>query len=366
MKSITVTTLRSINFGAVLQSYALHVAQKKLGVDNRVLDKEPLKNMYERISLKFNKRMMISLISNIFYFFHHCRTKRCLKKFDQFVKDNIKTTRKYNGINELRHNPPKADFFINGSDQVFGLRGQFDQERMIQFGAESIKRYSYAASLGEYDWNDDEKKRFSKLLHGFNKISVREKYAKEYIESFCDIKCETNIDPVFLLDREEWDNLAAERLVKEDYILCYPLLGNSNLQVVLDELKKKTGLKIVSVQVLPLKRVKADVYFFDAGPKEFLSLIKYSTMVVTTSFHGTAFSLIYEKPFVTLTKEYKSQRMTDLLGATGLSHRIYKKGMTLDTSELDFSICRKYISGEKERGFNYLKNIVKDVCSNIG
>ena len=362
MKSITVTTLRSINFGAVLQSYALHVTQRKMDIDNCVLDSGSLSSMYEKISLKLNKRTIISLVSNAIHFLHHNRTKMCLDRFDRFVRDNIRTTRKYNGIVDLRQNPPDADFYINGSDQVFGLRGQYDQERMLQFGDDSVKRYSYAASLGEYDWNDHEKECFSELLKGFSKISVREKYAKEYLESFADVECETNIDPVFLLEPKEWNAVSADRLIAEDYILCYPLLGNVDLQLVLDELKRQTGLKIVAVQISPIKRVKADVYFFDAGPKEFLSLIKYSKMVVTTSFHGTAFSLVYEKPFYTLIKKYKSQRMTDLLEAVGLENRIFKKGAKVDLSEIDFSKCRKFICEERNRSFDYLKRIKSDVC----
>lgn len=361
MKSITVTTLRSINFGAVLQSYAFHIFQKKLGIDNRVLDIGLLKNLYEKISFKINKRFLISLASNVMFFLHRNRTKRCFERFGQFVQENIQTTKAYSGINELRQNPPDADFFINGSDQVFSLRGRYDRERMLQFGDKSVRRYSYAASLGEYDWNDQEKYFFSNLLCGFNKISVREKYAKEYIESFANVECEINIDPVFLLERDEWDNVCAERLIKDDYILCYPLLGNVNLQVVLDELKKKTGLKIVSVQINPIKRVKADVYFFDAGPREFLSLVKYSKIVVTTSFHGTAFSLIYEKPFFTLIKKYKAQRMTDLLESVGLENRIYKGGILNNVFELDFSKCRKYICEERKKSFDYLRSIENDV-----
>lgn len=363
MRSVTSTTLRSINYGAVLQSYALHKTQCKLCIDNLVLDSPRKTSLYYSIDFKLNKLGLIKIFSNFLYYIHKTRTIRCLDRFNSFVNENIRTTRVYNNIEDLRLDPPQANFYINGSDQVFGIRGEYDSERMLQFGSGSINRYSYAASLGEYDWNDKEKRYFSNLLKSFSKISVREKYAKEYLESFTNVICEVHVDPVFLLLKDEWDNIAAKRIINEEYILCYPLIGSSDTQIVLDELKKKTGLKTVCVQVFPIKRVKADTFIFDAGPKEFLSLFKHAKYTVTTSFHGTAFSLIYEKPFYTIIKNYKSQRMTDLLNSVGLYSRIYKKGMTVSDSVIDFTKCREKLSYERERSFDYFKRIIEEVTS---
>ena len=143
--------------------------------------------------------------------------------------------------------------------------------------------------------------------------------------------------------------------------MCYPLIGNKDTQKVIDELKRLTGFKTVCVQTFPVKRVKADAYFFDAGPKEFLGLFKYANYVVTTSFHGTAFSLIFEKPFYTLIKNYKSQRMTDLLEMVGLSDRIYSKDTIIGSEQIDFDECRNVLKHERQRGISYLEHIKEDV-----
>ncbi len=363
MKSITATTHRAINYGAVLQSFALHDAQKKLGIDNELLDYPKRENLYEKILTPFSKRTIISVIMNSLHFFHGRRSKRLLRRFHQFVEENIQHTDVCYDMKKLEDNYPHADFYINGSDQVFGLRGEYDKMRMLRFGPGTLKRYSYAASLGEYDWNQEEKKVFASVLEQYSMISVREKYAKEYIESFANVQCEIHMDPVFLVTKDKWESLAAEPITDEPYILCYPLIGNDNIQKVLNKLKELTGLKIICVQTFPAKRIKADEYVFDAGPKEFLSLFKHASYVVTTSFHGTAFSLIFEKNFYTLIKNYKSQRMTDLLELVGLSDRIYSEDIEVGLKPIDFANCRNVINFERERGIAYLQSIKDDVTT---
>ena len=360
MNSITVTTQKAINYGAVLQALALHKIQGELGIDNRLLNLPSLSKMFMPIPKMISKQMLIACAVNLTHILHLKEQRSLRYKFDRFLSQNISQTKEYGSIAELTNDPPIADFYINGSDQVFGLRGEFDLERMLQFGDEITKRYSYAASLGEYDWSEEEKKTFARMIEKFSMISVREQYAKEYIEGFANVSCEVHVDPVFLLQRDEWDAIAAERIVEEDYILCYPLIGNSDTQTVLDELKKKTGLKTVCVQTFPRRRVKADKYIFDAGPEEFLSLFKHAKYIVTTSFHGTAFSLIFEKPFYTMIKNYKSQRMTDLLNMVGLSERIYSPEISINDDDIDFSQCRKIIKEERQRGIDYLKRVIED------
>lgn len=361
ISSCTATTLRSINFGAVLQSYALNRSFIQLGVENYVIDYMPVKSIYSMPKSLFSRSGMITLLLNFWCFVNRRDVMLCHERFDEFIQKNIITTKPYYSFGELVKSPPIVDFYINGSDQVFGLRGESDSERMLQFGNETKKRFSYAASLGEYDWNEEEKREFAKKIEKFSMISVREQYAKDYIEKFSKSSCEIHIDPVFLLEKKEWDSVAAERLIDGEYILCYPLVGNSDTQNVLDELKKKTGFQTVCVQTNPLKRVKADKYIFNAGPAEFLSLFKNAKFIVTSSFHGTAFSLIFEKPFYTLIKDYKSQRITELLNMVNLGDRIYSIDKSVNNDDIDFSKCKNIIEKERKRGFDYLERVIDDV-----
>lgn len=363
MKSVTVTTHRSYNYGGVLQAYALHKIQKDLGIENSLLETSYGKAENKKNN-KFPSRAFFNLIIiDIIKFLYQNRTKKRIKRFDDFVRENIDTTHNYSSMEELRNHPPKADFYITGSDQVFTVRGPFSYHRMLQFG-QNIRKYSYAASIADVNWTEKEAQEFCNILKSYSMVSVREKSAKDIIELITGIKPYVHLDPVFLLDAEEWKKSAGRNIINGKYILCYPLLGNKNMQKILDELKEKTGYKTVCIQPFPIKRVKADQYIFDAGPSEFLSLISNASYVVTTSFHGTAFSLIFHKPFYTLIKNTKSERMTDLLEMMNLSDRIYSEKTDINAENIDFSFADKVIKSEKEKSIEYLNKIRNEVMDN--
>ena len=126
----------------------------------------------------------------------------------------------------------------------------------------------------------------------FKYISVREKYASDYIQKNSDVYPVVNIDPVFLLDKKDYLKVSSNKInFKNPYILCYSLISNVDFQKVIDEVKEATGYETISVHTLPMKRIKTDHYVFDAGPAEFLALLNNAKFVITSSFHGTALSL---------------------------------------------------------------------------
>lgn len=367
MRSVTITTHRAINYGAVLQSYALQKAHESLGIDNVLLDVPETTSIYEKLNFHNLRSLVAGSLINFTTFFNQKKSKKLLNDFNNFVKNRIKTTERiYTDIKDVNENLPKTDFFICGSDQVFGLRGPQDDIRIINFGPSDMLRFSYAASLGEYDWNDEEKERAKDILKKYKKISVRENFAKDYLESFIERECVVNIDPVFLLSKEDWRKIEKKPDINEKYILCYNLISNVNMQKTLNLVKNKYGYKVVCLQTYPMKRLKADKYIFDAGPEEFLGWLDNAEAIVTTSFHGTAFSAIFEKPFYTLIKNYKSQRITDLLNLFGLSERVIRdtdKEISIDIN-VDFSYCREKISEERDKSFQYLNDIIAYVEKN--
>ena len=360
MNTITVTTLRSINYGGVIQAFALNNYLLGRNIDNSLLDYCKLENPYKIIPLKFSKASLIAAVQNVCYLLNHSKTERLFLRFDSFIREHIKTTQCYSNYREILERYPSADLYITGSDQVFGVRGEFDNIRMLRFLPHGIPCVSYAASLGEYDWNEDEKNEFNRRLGRFSRISVREQYAADYIRDNVGFEAEVNIDPVFLIDKECYMGISnASRIPNEKYILCYSLVSNDNFQILMDEVKAMTGYSTVCVHTLPMKRLKADHYVFDAGPSEFLSLIENAEFVITTSFHGTALSIIYEKPFYTLIRNYKSQRITELLERFGMSNRIYK-GQDIDLN-VDFSHSKSVIEQERKKTDNYFNSVLNSL-----
>lgn len=360
MKSITVTTHRAFNYGAVLQSYALQTAQKQLGVENFLLDYESSEWVFEKFPAKLNRSFIITLVCNICSCFYYKKVVRRLERFQSFICNYINVTDVYKTEEDVVSNPPSADFYLTGSDQVFTVRGEQTQRRFLQFGSENIPRFSYAASLGEYDWDTEEENYVQTLLQSFNHISVREQYAAESLSTL-KINSTVNIDPVFLLDRNDWAELAVTPDFEGEYILCYALLSNSNMQTVLDKLKKKYKLPVICIQTNCVKRLNVDRYVFDAGPREFLGLLKNASIVVTTSFHGTAFASIFNKPFYTLVKSYKPKRITDLMDLFHLSDRVIWDTDCIGdvTDTIDFSYTNSQIKKEQNRSIKYLKDIIK-------
>lgn len=359
MNSITVTTQKAINYGAVLQSFALQQIQEELGIKNEILNLPRLSKLFMPIPRKLSKQTLIACAINLTNIIHLKEQKKLRKEFDRFLAQYIFQTKEYNSLAELEKDPPLADFYINGSDQVFGLRGEQDNQRMLNFGPDHIHRFSYAGSLGEYDWDNTEEEKFSKLLSRFELISVREEYARDYLKKFVDRDIEVHMDPTFIISPSIWDKMAVKPSYPQKYALAFPLVGNNDMQNVIYELQK-LGYKVVCIQTNSIRRYKADRIICDASPEEFLGWIKYADIILSSSFHGTAFSIIFQKPFYSFIKNYKSQRFTDMLKKLKLEDRIYGSGTQIKF-EIDYSDTNKILSIERQRTQDYFRKIY-EIC----
>ncbi len=358
MKSITVTTQNVHNYGAVLQSFALQQFQKELGIENDILDCEREKSIYEKIPTKFGRYFIVALVVNLFSFLNRKKVKRLFEGFENFIDNRLQKTRYYKSYEEVKKAPPAASFYLTGSDQVLNLRDKACEMRLLDFGDKGIRRYSYAASLGEYDWTESEREKFVGLANKFTMLSVRESSAKAYLESFLGKDCEVHLDPVFLLEKEKWEQIAVMPKVKEDYILVYYLIGNPKMQELILSLKEKTGYKVICLQDNCVKRLKGCDYVFDASPEEFLGWLLGAKCVLTTSFHGAAFSVLFEKPFYVLTKNYRAERILDLLRRFDLGKRLYK-GEEQCSLEVDFQNAKQMIEEEREKSRKYFLSILE-------
>lgn len=360
MKSITVTTHRAINYGGVLQAYALQQFLLGKGIENELLHLPKIASHYRKIDTSSMRRFLFSIYYNINSFIFSRDGLEVEKKFDEFVEQHLKTTRLYKDKDDLYKDPPLADFYLTGSDQVFSVRHKQAYARMLGFVKNGIPKYSYAASLGEYDWTDDEKEQIKTALASFTDISVREAYAKEYLEGICNKEIHVNLDPVFLIDPEKFKDITVEPHIEEPYILVYPLISNPAIQELIDKAKKELGYKTVSVRVSRKIKYKCDEYVYTAGPKEFLGLIKNAKAVITTSFHGAALSIIFNKPFYVLIKDFKSQRITDLLTLFQFNDRLYDDDKKLNF-DVDFRYANKLIASEREKSNAYVQMILDHV-----
>lgn len=345
MKIKTITCHHVYNYGASLQAYALQHYLESLGHEVEIIDFNPWFHCdrYNPFWMPKNAIGRAAQIIKILPFMRYIwypykaykggmfKTWGRKAAFEKFEKEYYHLTPiKYYSYEQLQKNPPRADVYVAGSDQIWNTFSENGKEPSyyLDFGKESIKRISYAASLATSTIKEEYKVFIKEKLARFNAISVREKTGAKLLADIGIDNISVVLDPVFLLDKSEWQQLSLKGnlygLSHESYVLVYDFLGNDdNMISFVKAYAKEKSLKIVSINDFS-ERDYADININNAGPLEFLALINNAACVVASSFHATAFSVILEKEFYTFNlKGYNnSSRMLDFLSSIGLQERM--------------------------------------------
>ena len=353
MKKIGILTYHTgYNYGASLQAFALQKTIKKYidDVETINFEKEEFKASREMFCKK-PKRMkeVIKVLTRLPY------RKSLLKRqalFDSFTKDCIELSPLYKSEEEVIKNAENYECIVCGSDQIWNLSKKIDAPAanpifFLNFEKKQ-KRISYAASFGKWiteaPQNEDI---FFKWLKEFDYISVRETSALDYLTSR-GIKAELALDPTVLLDAEEYDSICAERIIDGKYILLFAWNCNDDVIKAAKIISKQMKLPVINIVPPPRAMFSGIKRKLDVGPREFLSLVKNAEFVVTNSFHGTAFSITYEKDFISVVSGKPDPRMESLMSQLGLKDNL----TTVDNVEL-----------EKLKNINYndVRNKKKDL-----
>lgn len=290
--------------------------------------------------------------------------KKKYQIFREFTEEHLHQTRKYKSLRQLRKNPPSADLYVAGSDQIWNpdiTDYGFDKAYFMKFGSDETKRITYAVSPKEH-YTDPEKQELSVLCRGIDAISVREENADLARAAECGIQ--VHVDPSLLLEEKDYRPLEAERLVKEPYLFVYGLENSSLIDEAAQIISRERGLKVIngSPERTRLSFDCEKVRYF--GPCEFLSFMRHADYIVTNSFHGTAFSIIYKKPFTVVAHTTKGKRMVDLLKRIGLSSRLWDKadGSRADGSwkeEIDYGAAGEKLHCLQEDADRYFQAFLK-------
>lgn len=333
MKIKTITTWADYNYGASLQAYALTTYLRMQGHDVEMINYLPpyQTRMYDYMWVnpesKASKYMVTRWIYRVAKFAQRMTTLGRKKVFDDFNFKKLPLTPEcYHSFEDLMNNPPKADLFIVGSDQVWNVL--YDAGKDPSFYLEFVnegKKASYAASFSFLDIADDNRKRIAKSLSSFDGVAVREYQGRELLQTM-GIDCTWVLDPVFLLNVNDWRKFVNRYKcdyvdsLKEQYLLIYDFEGNEELKAFAIEYAKRKNLKIYAItDKYPLRY--ADKNFKTAGPIDFVRFIANCKAFISNSFHGTAFSIIFHKPvFVFNRHRHKvNSRMESLLTAFDLN-----------------------------------------------
>ena len=256
------------------------------------------------------------------------------KVLDDFRNECLHLTKvKYRSDADLENNPPLADIYCTGSDQTWNTvcQGDVPKAFFLHFVPEGKKRISFSASFGVSELPEKDKEEVKELLKKYDCISVRELGGINILNDL-GLKGTLVADPTLAVDAEFWTSFAAPRIFQEDYLLAYQLNRNSAFTQYMKAFAKKKGVKLVLVRSIKDTRINNGVILTSPTPKEWLSLFKYARYVLTDSFHGTIFSLIFHRDFMNIMPVKYSSRIESIQKVTGLESRTIR-------DYNDFSYC---------------------------
>ena len=251
------------------------------------------------------------------------------------------------------------DKIIVGSDQVWNYGCSGSDETFLLPDIET-KKYSYAASFGAAELPEKQVPFFKEQLSKFRYISVREKTGQEICKKQLGLSAEVVLDPTLLLTKEEWAERFHIQSKSKKYILVYSLGISVPLKNVARKMSKILGLPIYNISVI-VKDFFGDKVIKNAGPKEWVELFHNAAFVVTDSFHGTAFSVNFNKPFYAFANNERASRIVDLLDTLGLQNRLNPtlEEVNPDT-EIDYVSVNKKLEVERKKSIAFIEKIIND------
>lgn len=352
------------NYGSALQSWALSQAIDKIGtgieIQSKLIDYCPkvledcsVLNPFKRMwDTDVESRRMVELTMpaikenyNKFEDFYTNRFRRTKKKYHD---DDFNDVVKDEGI----------DGFVCGSDTIFCIdefKG-FVEGYFANFNCMKGRSVAYAASFGDPTFTDETYKTLNLRLKNFKAIGLRENMMLDYINEHSDFPVERVIDPTLLLQSEDYDEITAERIIPEKYLLLYSRRYNKNMESFAEQMAKGKGLKIVEISLRAINAEKGHIMMYSAGVEEFLSLVKYAECIVTNSFHGIIMSVQFRKLFYGFSREQcdnKTQELTELIG---LENRMLVKGNEECPNTIDYDDVHQKIKLARTSSIRFLKD----------
>lgn len=345
-----ITFINTINYGASLQAFALQHFIQNLGENAEIIqyvNDKIEKKEHNTGAFSLRKLLVKIVVRNGFE-----RKAEAFKKFekDHFNYGKVFSAEEFELINSY------YDCFITGSDQVWNFKiTHRDWNYFLDFVNDNGKKLSYAPSFGNVDFPEECYDDLKMHLGQFRALSVREQAGKKFIKNVCGLDAELVIDPTLILDKNEWQKYTTFVPAIKHYILVYFPHDKKKVFNFVKELKKKTGLPVVYLSISP-KPCMGVRTIYDASPEEFLGWIRNADYVVTGSFHGTAFSLNFEKQFFYETIGNGS-RIENLVTLTQTTDRNIENGVNINKN-IDYSRVSKILEKERMRSAEWLRNSI--------
>ena len=360
MQIRTITSHDVYNHGASLQAYALQTYLESIGhmveiidykpdylsrhyllwsVDNPVFDKPLVKQLY--LLAKLPGRLIALKRKHL---------------FDEFTHKYLRlTSKRYHCNAELKAEPPLADMYIAGSDQIWNTLFQNGRDAAfyLDFAPSSAKRISYAASFATEDVADEYRPFVCKMLQNFDAVSIRERCSLPLLESLGRADGVAVCDPVFLLTRKQWENVLPPNQIREKYLLVYDTEFSPKVKEIAKRIAKEKNLKIYNVSASRIGYADKDLWA--SSPIDFVQLIRDASYVVSNSFHASAFSIIFERDFCVINRsEGINERMKSLLSNYKLEERLVAGYSEKLLKQIDYQQVRPQVQKDIEYSKGFL------------
>lgn len=360
MKIGILTFHASHNYGSMLQAFALQQTLNGWGYENEIINlRTDIQRFLILPPLEWN-HLRSSLIKLLKHPSSTLVEQRKYNRFEKFLNEDLKLTpelKNHAAVEKwIKHQ--NLDTVIVGSDQVWNTGCMdFDTSYLLDFPI-SIRRIAYAPSLGSFPENLDADKRelLKNAWKDFDYLSTREKRGSDFVHKLTGKKVEVVLDPTLLLDKEHYESLGiGTPLVKEKYLFYYTPREEKGTFHIAKLLAKKLGMKIVVTQSHPDYVGNNIIRINDCGPREFLNVIANADFTIGKSFHLLAFSLIFQKEFLMVSRD-KDSRMMNILEPLELEHRLISPddGKVMIPNPLDFLKIQVRIKELRQSSLQYL------------
>lgn len=371
------------NFGSQLQVLATVKKIEELGYQTGII----------RYKKKMSPRFVLQSLPRLFnsYFIRnkitHMKRRRAIrqhseiaekvrirdKRFHRFVDENFHNlSEPYVGWNQLVNKSARDfDAFLCGSDQLWLPSNLGSHFYTLEYAPDDKPKIAYATSFGVSQIPWYQKRRTAAYLNRFQSLSTREVAGSRMIRELTQREAPVVCDPTLLFGAAAWDEMIPRRaVIDEPYIFAYFLGTNPVHREAAEELRKQTGLRIVTCPFLDnyveSDRQFGDVQLFDMDSADFVNLIRNAAYVLTDSFHGSVFSILYHKQFITFNRflegsNSRNSRIDSLCAILGLGERRYDGDITVIDREIAYERVDERIAGLRESSIDYLKGALDAV-----
>lgn len=362
------------NYGTKLQAFALQRFLDMNGYENEIIrysfhqkvinPKKLFLSNRKKFKEAQRERQYVLSTNEVYKQGIQVRTE----KFMEFTERYYHFSKRIDSLSEVKQQAKRYSAVVCGSDQIWLPSHILEKYYTLDFVPKGVKRISYAPSFGINEVPKYLKREYRRMLDKFDTLTVREIRGAEIVEQLTSKQCPVVVDPTLLLSKEEWESSLPlqEPFVKEKYVFSYFIGENEKHRSIAKSFANANGYKLVILPniggAVPSDEQYADIAPYCVAPNDFVNLIKNAECVFTDSFHGSVFSLIFQKNlyvferFDNASKNSTNSRIYSLLHIAGLEDRLIQESddWRLNTNKINYADVAMRLNELKQKSQNIL------------